>query len=384
MLKRNLFSLYIIKVVYWFLLIMPVIVPFYYHFGLSTAQIFIIQSAYSLAMVVFEIPSGYIADRFGRKNSIILGCVLGFFGYGLYCISEGFWQFMAAEMVLCIGQSMISGADSAILYDSLLSAKQEGHYVKLEGRISSFGNFAEAIGGVCGGLLAAYAIKAPFYVQCSLAFLSIPASIALVEPKLHTVHKTSMKDVWRILRFSLIENKELQENLIFSAFIGAATLSMAWLAQPYFIKVGIPLAIFGILWTILNFSVGISSLFAFKISSKIQPRTVFWGIAVAIPLLYVLMGLFVAKWALVLLLLFYLVRGFVHPVVKDYIHGITPSEMRATVLSIRNFIIRVVFSITGPVIGYLTDKISLGYTLMLAGAFYFISCCLVLIVSRKH
>ncbi len=381
--KNNLFSLYIIKIVFWFLLIMPVIVPFYYHFGLSTSQIFIIQAAYSLSMVLFEIPSGYIADRFGRKNSILTGAVLGFLGYLLYCFSGGFWEFMIAEIILGIGQSMISGADSALLYDTLKSGNTEGDYIKYEGRMSSFGNFAESIGGICGSLLAVIAIKMPFYIQCSLVFFAIPAAMFLKEPTMYTVHKTNLKDIFRIVRYTLHDNKRLRENALFSAIMGAATLSMAWLAQPFFLSVAIPIALFGVLWAVLNFSVGLSSFYAFKIAKNKTQTIVLWSIAILIPFFYVFLGIFVSQWALVGLLAFYLLRGFVHPVLKDYIHNETPSEMRATVLSIRNFIIRIVFSITGPIIGYMTDKLSLGNTLIWAGVFYFVSSALVLLWHRN-
>jgi len=88
-------------------------------------EIFILQSIYSISIVVFEIPSGYFADVIGRKKTILIGAWLGLIGYSIYSFTEGFWSFVFAEITLGIGQSMISGADSAMLYDSLKDDQNE-------------------------------------------------------------------------------------------------------------------------------------------------------------------------------------------------------------------------------------------------------------------
>jgi sugar phosphate permease len=72
----------------------------------------------------------------------------------------------------------------------------------------------------------------------------------------------------------------------------------------------------------------------------------------------------------VFLLLFYVVRGIATPVFKNYINLYTPSEMRATILSVRNLIIRIIFAVIGPLLGWLTDHLSLNSAFILAGAIY--------------
>jgi MFS family permease len=117
--KNNILKLYAIKIAKWFMLVMPVIVPFYESNGLTLQDIMILKAVYSVVIVVFEIPSGYLADVLGRKNTLIAGALLGTAGYVAYSFSFGFTGFLIAEIVLGAGQSMISGADSALLYDTL-------------------------------------------------------------------------------------------------------------------------------------------------------------------------------------------------------------------------------------------------------------------------
>ena len=70
-LKKNIIALYLIKVSKWFTLVMPIIVLFYKECGLDLADIFILKSVYSIAMVSLEIPTGYLADVWGRRNCLI-------------------------------------------------------------------------------------------------------------------------------------------------------------------------------------------------------------------------------------------------------------------------------------------------------------------------
>src|SRR6056297_1759809 len=162
LLKRNIILLYLIKIAKWFMLYMPIVVLFYEENGLSMKHVFLLQAIYSIAIVVLEIPSGYLADVLGRKKTLVIGTMLGFMGFVVYSFSFGFWGFLLAEMVLGMGQSLISGADSAMLYDTLEDMDRSEDYIKFEGRMVSIGNFAEAIAGILGGLLATISLRLPY------------------------------------------------------------------------------------------------------------------------------------------------------------------------------------------------------------------------------
>jgi len=169
-----------------------------------------------------------------------------------------------------LGASLISGADSAMLYDSLQAIQRKNDYLKLEGRMTSIGNFAEAIAGVFGGLLATYSLRYPYIGQTMVAFIAIPAALTLIEPaREKAMQKMTFKDILQIFNYALIKKPKLRYNIMFSAIIGSSTLSMAWFVQPYFKEVDMPLSLYGILWTLLNLSVGLTSLFAYKIEEHL-------------------------------------------------------------------------------------------------------------------
>ena len=243
--SENILNLYLIKIAKWFNLVMPVVVLFYQDNGMGMQQIFMLKSIYSIAIVVMEIPSGYLADVWGRKKTLFMGAVLGAAGFAVYSFSFGFWAFAVAEIILGVGHSCVSGADSAMLYDTLKVSKREDEYIRHEGRITSAGNFAEAFAGICGGLLATVSLRMPFYFQFAVASMAIPAAFFLKEPKVHAKDLAqNFNAILKTVRRTFL-HVELRSALLVSSFTGTASLTFAWFVQPYFQKAGLPLSLFG-------------------------------------------------------------------------------------------------------------------------------------------
>jgi MFS family permease len=262
----NIWKLFVIKGALWFMIIMPVIVLFFQDHGLNLQEIMILQSCYSLALGLMEIPSGYAADILGRRKTLILGCILAFIGFSVFSVSYDFWWFLAAQIFLGLGNSFISGADTAIMYDSLLEVKAENRFLKYEGRSVSIGNFSEAAAGIIGGFLAAISFRYPAYAQVIVAMITIPFAFSLVEPKTQTKQlKNSWKSIISVVKFSLVESKILRTYIIYSAIMGIGTLMMAWLAQPFLKDIGIGMKNYGVIWALLNILVGIVAFLAYRI-----------------------------------------------------------------------------------------------------------------------
>lgn len=372
-LPENIVQLYLIKIAKWFNLVMPIVVLFYQENGLTMSQIFMLKSIYSIAMVATELPSGYMADVWGCRKTLLFGAILGTIGMAIYSLSSGFVNFIAAEVVLGIGFSFVSGADSALLYDSLKAENREDDYIKFEGSITSTGNFAEALAGVAGGLLATITLRTPYFVQVFVAGMAIPAAFFLKEPQhIQERVRLKMKEILSIIR-QTYEQKEMRSAIMISSFTGAATLTYAWFVQPYFQEAGVPVSVFGLLWTLLNLSAGVFSMFAYKFARWLGLTKTLLFIVIFIAAGFVFTSLEISLYGIAILFGFYMVRGIATPVLKDQINQYTDSKVRATILSIRNFEIRIIFAVVGPVLGYLTDTFSLKTALFVSGVVYFLA-----------
>lgn len=355
------------------MLYMPIVVLFYESNGLQMKDIMILQAIYSIVIVALEIPSGYMADVWGRKRTMMLGAVMGVTGFAIYGFSYGFYGFLIAEIILGIGQSFVSGADSAMLYDSLLESKKEKQYSKFEGRITSFGNLAEASAALISVLLVTQSLRMPYYGQIVVAAIALPAAFTLREPdRQKKLLNKSFREILDVSYFALFGNRMLRRNILLSAFTGCATLTMAWFAQKFFEHQGIEQIWFGLLWASLNVTVALASFFAYKIERRIGTGASVLMISIGIPLGYIVLAYAGITWGLITLFLFYLLRGFATPVLKDYINRITGSDVRATVLSVRNFIIRINFSLAGPLLGWMNDTYSLPDALKLGGVIFLV------------
>jgi MFS family permease len=374
----NIWKLFIIKGALWFMIIMPIIVLFFQDNGLSLQSIMILQACYSLSVGLMEIPSGYAADILGRRKTLILGCILAFIGFCIFSVSYNFWWFLVAEIFLGLGNSFISGADTALMYDSLLEVKAEDRFLKYEGRSISIGNFSEAAAGILGGFLAAISFRYPAYAQVIVAFLAIPFAISLVEPSTHKNRlKSSWKSIFKVVHFSLVEHKTLRTHIIYSSVIGVSTLMMAWLAQPFLKDIGVNMKNYGFIWALLNIIVGVFAFRAHYIEKRFTEFTSLYLIGFITVSTYFIIGSHMSYLSLFILFVFYANRGYATPLLRNYINRYTESNVRATVMSVRSFIIRISFAIIAPFIGWIADNHSLNtafFTMAILGTIVITYC----------
>ncbi|MCP4134554.1 MAG: MFS transporter [bacterium] len=365
---RNLYLLYIIKISKWFMLYMPISYLFYLENGFKEFEYLTLHAVYSGVIAFCEVPSGYIADVWGRKKALVSGTFFGALGFGVYSLTGGLYYFLAAEILLGIGSSLLSGADSAMLYDTLLEKKKVKYYIKYEGYITALGNFSEVLAALFVSVFIFTSYRQYFQLQMIIALAGFLAAIFLMEPKIHEKKMTgSIKDIFSIVSFTFKENRKLRNIVIFSSVIGFASLSMAWLAQPLLRKIGIEESTFGYSWALLNLLVTIGSFMSMYIYRRLNYMATLLFIAIPLSLGYFFIGFNITYWSLIPLVIFFFVRGAAHPILKKHINDLVSSEKRATVLSLRSLIIRILFLIMGPVIGVVTERINLELGIILCG-----------------
>ena len=371
-LEDNINKMYLLKAVKWFMILMPIIVLFFEKHGLSLTQIMILQATYSFTVALFEIPSGFFADIYGRRLSLFFGSILTFLGYLIFSFYSGFNEFFIAEIFLGIGGSLISGADSALIYDTLLELKKDEDYTKIEGKNYGIGNVSEGLAGILGGFLAVSSLELPVYIQTFVLFFSIPLSYSLVEPKSSYKLAKSFKSILLVVKETFFQKNRLKWYILYSSAMGIGTLSIAWFVQPFLMEIDTPLIYYGIIWASLNIITGITSYYSYIFDKG----KILIFISLSMLISFILLGFNISIYGFIFIVLIYLMRGIITPNLRNLININSTSERRATVLSLRSFVIRISFALIAPILGFITDVYEISYVFYFLGLLVGISSLL--------
>jgi MFS family permease len=368
--KLQLFLLMSIRAIRGFLLTMPIIVLYWQDNGLTMQDIFLLQVIYSIALIILEIPTGYLSDVFGHKKSLISGSITSALGFYAYYAFPSFNGFVLAELLLALSTSFMSGARDALLYDTLQAHARTHIYTKIQGQNNMAFNFSEAAAAILAGVIATtVSVKAVFFSQWIIMAFAIPLSFMLTEYSSRQGRKTT--PLLSILKGNFKENHKLLALNFFSGTISASTIVMVWLAQPHWKILDINILYFGYLWAFLNVVTGIGSFIAYYFEKKLSFMVLFGTMAFMPGILFLSTAFFsYSLWALCIIPFFWFLRGVSSPIMQDYVQRECEDGERATVLSINALIARFIFSIFSPFIGYATDVYSIQTAFYASGVIF--------------
>jgi len=357
LLRRNIWKIYVIDALQGAMFLIPVLIPFYRGNGLSLTQIYLIEAIFSLEVLLLEVPTGYLADRWGRRNTLIASTIFWCAGWFWYGAGFSFTHFLIGELLMGIGTSLSSGTTEAITYDSLLELKEAHRYRHIAGLRSFFTMLTEACASILGGIVALWSLRSPAWLTVVVAAFGFFIAITLVEPHRHKLQgKEHMKHIWKICANTLLHNVPLRSIIALHAVISTMTLSLFWLTQPYQIAIGLPLAFFGVTHAAI---VTIGALAARKthaISRVTGDRLFLVLIALTVVGCYFALGKVSALWGMTFFFLGRIAWGFLSPLTSDMVNCMTGSDVRATVLSIRSLSGRILFAASIPFLGKIADR----------------------------
>ena len=136
--------------------------------GLTLTEIMLLQAAFSFSSLCLEFPSGYISDRIGYRFALNLACLFGITGWVTYTLAGSFTGVLIAELQLGASYAFISGADSALLYETLRQEGREEDYAKHDGKMTAWAQTGEAVGALGAGVLYGWFPLLPFILQVGI------------------------------------------------------------------------------------------------------------------------------------------------------------------------------------------------------------------------
>lgn len=327
-------------------------------FGLSMAEIMLLQAVFGVVVAAMEFPSGYVADRLGYRPTLLGAAICSLLGWAVYLVAFDFWTVALAEGILGIAFSFISGADTALLYESLQATGREGDFAFWYGRFRFSGEIAEGSAALAAGLLFAWWDRLPFVLEIFVWAISVGVAWLLVEPARHRPPTTqTWSQVQRLFRFVFHEQRYLRTIIFLMVVLGTASFIPVWLIQLYARDAGVPVAWLGVLWAAANYSVALGSFTSARLGQSIGllPALLLCILLTAVG--YLGLGLSHALFGFAFYFCLTVMRGLNGPLLHVEEQQLIPSSDRAGLISLRSFMFRGNFVWIGPAIGYAVDHI---------------------------
>jgi MFS family permease len=350
--------------------------------GFSLLEITTLDSLFFLVGVLAELPTGVVADRFGRKVSLLCGSAMLTAAVFVFGIADSYFVVLLSYVFWGIASAFQSGADSALLYDSMREAGRTAEYAKVQGRMNAVGFGAGLAGGLIGAPLAAATnLAVPVLASSALAALAIGVAVTLREPPRGERGRAGYAAIMRASLEQPRRDAGTRYALIFSALAAGSTFTI--FSQPFLLEHDVSVGMLGILQVPLRLAAIAGSLVAYRLARRIGD----WRFFALSPLLggLALMGL--AGWDSVYAFAFFAMLSAVGPmrgpVLTRYLNDRTPSEVRASVLSLRTLSISAGMLALEPAAGFVASVAGLRAAFLCMAVFAMGSLSLVLWLWRR-
>ncbi len=365
-----------------FMVLIPVFVPLLQGYGLSMSQVLQTQALFALTIAVCEVPSGYIADIWGRKNAVIVGSILNGFGFFSLLWADSFVDFLVYEFILGVGFSLISGADLALLYDTevYLQAIGKGSGTgKSLSRLISIEAAASGIAGIVASVLLIWSLDWVVWVQAFTGFMPFVLGLMLVEPPRPKARVAPRENARHIIGLLLFDKPVVCWTIFAISVFGLLAVYIFWTYQKYWELQGIPLEQFGYIWAAFALTVSLAARYAGELEKKLGYRNLLILVA-TLPLLGLLGMAFGKGWLGVMCgFAIQVSRGLSMTLFYGALNRRVSGDFRATVNSLASLGVRGIFIVTGPVLGYLLDTQGMTNTLLGLVVIFTPLMCLVLV-----
>ncbi len=357
-----------------------IIVLFYMHRGVTIDEVFYLSIIWSLTSLVTEIPSGYLADRIGRKRTILLVASLLFVSILSRYFATGFWMFAGVFVLMSSAFSCFSGTEEAMLFESLKATGQEQKMTAYNGRLFSARSMFRILFPTIGALIAKDLLEWQFQIVNSIdvvaTIVALIIFLFLTEPK----HEKQVAELeFGIFRQSLKTIKQhpwmMRVNLNKIAVFTASFFTWR-VYQPLLTEHGVSTFALGIFFFLTSLMSFVSTRYLGLVTAKLgTTRFLFWT-AVMTTVCLLIGSVATIPWVLFASLLFVEVFATMRePAFSHIINYHVHSGSRVTTLSNLNML-KGIFDIPIIFLGGYVSTMNIRYPLVIG----IITCLIALLV----
>ena len=350
--------------------------------GLNNFEAFLANAFFTLGFVIFEVPTGIIADTLGRRVSYLLGCLTLAVSTVLYLlmwqIHGPFWGWAVSSLLLGLGYTFFSGALEAWLVDALHATSFKGSLDGVFAKGQIVGGVAMLTGSILGGVIAQFtSLGIPYVLRSVVLLINFATAFLLMKdlgfsPRKSTHYLKEMKNILKASIDNGFKNPPVKWLMISSIFITGISFYIFYALQPFLLKLygdekAYTIAgLIAALTAVSNIAGGFAAPFIKRLFAKRTSALIVGGLFTAVILL--LVSLTNNFWiALILIFLWGLLFAGLSPIRQAYINGIIPSSQRATVLSFDSLVGSTGGVFIQPALGKIADIYSYSASYMIAG-----------------
>lgn len=367
--------------------------------GLSNFEAFAANAFFTLGEVIFEIPTGVIADRFGRRTSYLLGTITLSFSTLLYLwmwqIRGPFWGWVASSILLGLGFTFFSGALEAWLVDALHATKFKGSLESVFSKGQIVGGIAMLVGSLGGGFIAQLTnLGVPYIIRAVILALNFVTAFFLMKDLGFVPQKSKhpLQDMKKIFNNSIhygLKNRPVRWLMIAAPFVTGVSFYIFYALQPFLLQLYGDKKAYGIAGLVAAIAAlaqiggGLLAPYMKEVFSR-RTGALFVGTCISVLLLITVSQVQSFWLALGIIFFWGLIFAGLLPIRQAFINGIILSEQRATILSFDSLMGSSGGIIIQPILGRTADVLGYASSYMLAAGFQTIALPFILLAMREN
>lgn len=363
--KRNIYKLYLIM---FFHNLIPAYVIerlFWEQRGMTVFMVVLCEIIYAATVVVFEIPSGVLADKLSRKAMLLVWSVLSAIEFVLLLSANSFIDFAFVMLLAGISGSCASGAFNALLYDSLQGSGEHREFEKILGRVNAFDLLAAVLAALSGGFLAQRFSYEFNYLLSTISMLAaLGFTMGLKEPPrvvsdIGGLHGDEGFKQYIKAAAAFYKNSPAVVFMVINAMGIAACLNYVdefW--QLYLRDVSFPVLYFGVFSAAILLIRIPGNLIAAYLIKSFRAESILVMVLMVISLGLLTAGVFPGYAGILAIAVTFLASGVVDPLVSGYLHHHVSSDIRATADSVQSLGRRAITLVAGLGFGYISSAFS--------------------------
>lgn len=352
--------------------------------GMNLVQIGLLEGIFHVTGLLSEIPTGALADLFGRRRILIIGRMMSLISAIIMLFSNSFLGFAMGFILSAWGYNLNSGSEEALIYDTLKELKKEDEYLKINGKINLIIEISQGLAVFIGGILSQIDFSISYITAIIIGIISLTFSFNFKEVDIRDDFEERItiinhfKKSMKILK----DNKKLLNIIMFFPIVYTFSAIVYFYGQQFLNDLGYSRLNISIIFLLNGILSAIGAILSDKIYKKYNASG--WlSISMIISFLLILMGNISKELSIFTFLAIGFLTAILQPISSKLINSMVESKQRATIISVESMFYSLMMIILFPVCGLIGDLLSLELSFEIIGIIGVVITTIEILILKK-